>query len=68
MARDDVLEQYTQVSLQLAAVAEQLREDELRARGEHPEQLRPYFEAVLAGVALLVVLPAILLVLVTVFG
>jgi hypothetical protein len=44
--------EYEQVLHDFAAAERELATDELRAAGRHPEQLRPYFEAVLVGVAL----------------
>jgi ferric-dicitrate binding protein FerR (iron transport regulator) len=47
-----LLDEYEQVTRQLAEAKRELAEHELRARGRHPEQLRPHFEVALVGVAL----------------
>ncbi len=52
--------QWIQVLHDVAEAQQELEQAELLASGAHPEQLRPYFEGVLVGVVLLVVLPLLL--------
>jgi hypothetical protein len=60
--------QWIQVLHDVAEAQRELEQAELLASGADPEQLRPYFEGVLVGVVLLVVLPLLLLTLVALFG